>query len=102
MKELKITVYCDRCNKKITEEDVPVKSVEVVKAGGDEDKSNPIELCDECYTSFTKWLESYCCHLCEYYEGVHGVMGVAPCVFGETKMTMWNATCQNFNEYKKE
>ena len=38
------------------------------------------------------------CNNCCYYDGVHGVQGVAPCAFDKEhlKMVVWNNTCDNF------
>ena len=39
--------------------------------------------------------EELCCN-CHYYDGVKGVMGCAPCSFGEEKkMVLWNNQCDD-------
>ena len=42
------------------------------------------------------------CNECEYYEGVHGVPGHAPCAFWETGGVMWDWFCSQGKRYVKE
>lgn len=105
MKELKVTVYCDRCNREVKSYYAPVKNVEILEADEDdnENKNNIIsaELCSECFASFEQWMNGSRCKDCEYYDGKLDTALAAPCKFYKGIMTSWNKTCRNFKEYKK-
>ena len=38
------------------------------------------------------------CNRCKYYEGVHNVMGHAPCSYHNLGGVMWNECCDNFKK----
>ena len=38
------------------------------------------------------------CNQCRYYEGVHDVLGHAPCSWWETGSVLWNDYCSRFEE----
>ena len=40
------------------------------------------------------------CNECEYYQGVHGVKGHAPCDFWQCRGVMWNNYCSSCVKYQ--
>lgn len=40
------------------------------------------------------------CNKCKFYEGVHNVMGHAPCSLWKISGVMWNDYCSRFNLWK--
>ena len=42
------------------------------------------------------------CNHCKHYDGVHGVMGNAPCLFWKTGAVMWNDYCSRGEEVEDE
>lgn len=41
------------------------------------------------------------CNKCKFYEGVHNVMGCAPCSFWGIGGVMWNDYCSRFNLWEE-
>ena len=41
------------------------------------------------------------CNKCKFYEGVHNVMGHAPCSLWKISGVMWNDYCSRFNLWKE-
>lgn len=41
------------------------------------------------------------CNKCKFYEGVHNVIGHAPCSLWEISGVMWNDYCSRFNLWKE-
>ena len=42
------------------------------------------------------------CNKCKFYEGVHNVMGHAPCSLWKIGGVMWNDYCSRFNLWRAE
>ena len=45
--------------------------------------------------------EQYQCNKCKFYEGVHNVMGHAPCSLWGIGGVIWNDYCSRFNLWKE-
>lgn len=56
MREIKTTVYCDRCGKKIKECDYR-SAIDVFAVSENCVEGNPIDLCKDCMISFHDWIK---------------------------------------------
>lgn len=43
--------------------------------------------------------EQYQCNKCKFYQGVHNVMGHAPCSFWNIGGVMWDDYCSHFSKF---
>ena len=41
------------------------------------------------------------CNRCEYYKGIHGYEGHAPCAFWHSGGVLWNDYCSNFVRHRE-
>ena len=44
--------------------------------------------------------EQYQCNKCKFYQGVHNVMGHAPCSFWNIGGVLWNDYCSRFYDFR--
>lgn len=44
--------------------------------------------------------EQYQCNKCKFYQGVHNVMGYAPCSFWNIGGVLWNDYCSRFYDFR--
>ena len=56
MREIKTTVYCDRCGKKITDAEYSY-AIDIFSAAENCTEGDPKDLCLECTKSFRDWME---------------------------------------------